>query len=116
MVSILLGRGMQLFARSEGTQRAARGVAVAVTALQQWRRELAAGTRTLLTFDHLWMAACREQADREFEAYVGLVRERVAKPRETPPDIGVGPVGTRPPISQRSRDFRTLPDFGGFRG
>ena len=29
-------------------------------ALDEWRRELAAGVRTLHTFDALWRAACEE--------------------------------------------------------
>lgn len=49
-----------------------------MSALQTWRDELAAGERTTLTFDLLWEAACREIADREFEAYVAPVREALA--------------------------------------
>ncbi len=37
-------------------------------ALDLWRRELAAGRRTAVTFDPLWKAACAEQCAIEFTA------------------------------------------------
>ena len=35
-------------------------------ALDAWRRELAAGQRTPLTFDPLWKAACEEMSALEY--------------------------------------------------
>ena len=49
------------------------------SALEQWRRELAAGKRTRTTFDELWRLACREAADRDFGVYVRAQREHVAQ-------------------------------------
>jgi len=37
-------------------------------ALTAWRREVAAGERSNMTFDTLWSAACAEIAALEFEA------------------------------------------------
>ena len=38
-----------------------------VGALKRWRQELAAGTRTRLTMDRLWKAACREAMAGDFD-------------------------------------------------
>ena len=52
-----------------------------MTALEQGSRELREGKRLLTDVDELWAAASREQADREFEAYVRPQREYVARLR-----------------------------------
>ena len=39
--------------------------AVRYPALARWRRELAAGERTITTFDPLWRAACAEAEQLE---------------------------------------------------
>ena len=36
-----------------------------MTALEQWRWELANGIRDRLLFDKLWRRACREASDRD---------------------------------------------------
>ena len=52
------------------------------SALDRWHRELREGLRTTTTFDDLWRAACREAADREFEAFVAPQRAYLAALRE----------------------------------
>jgi hypothetical protein len=47
-------------AAEHGARRTARPVSGTPGALEQWRRELAAGTRTTTTFDALWRRACDE--------------------------------------------------------
>jgi hypothetical protein len=76
-----------------------------VGALEQWHRELREGKRTSTTFDPLWEAACREAADREFEAYVRPQREDLARlrARQLPPPA---PKRARPARSPRLTKWR----------
>ena len=41
-------------------------------ALDAWHREIAAGDRTLATFDALWRAACREQLALDHAEFPGV--------------------------------------------
>jgi hypothetical protein len=68
------------------------GAPAAVSALARWRAELAAGTRTVNTFDDLWRAACWDAAgcpDRAAE----ILGEPELRPRPSTPAVRGG---TRP--------------------
>lgn len=61
-------------------------------ALDAWRRELAAGQRTPLTFDPLWKAACEEMSAVEY-ATAGLPTIAEALQREARKIIGAAARG-----------------------
>jgi hypothetical protein len=50
-------------------------------ALDAWRRELAAGTRTPYTFDPLWRAACEERNALEHAQFPELAESFLAESR-----------------------------------
>lgn len=52
-----------------------------MTALEQWRAALAAGTRARTTFDELWRAAAADAARAEFAALVSCTSCRLAPGR-----------------------------------
>jgi hypothetical protein len=65
-----------------------------VSARAELERELAAGERTLATWDALFFAACKEAEDAEFYAYTRPVREEIARLKA----LSVDPVAEDPPL------------------